>query len=100
MNFDCYAFYCNADPDSDPAFYLNADPNIAPLQSDGEFATTGPLTLQGSILSLQASIVSVHSLPRLYFEPLKLMNFDFNADLDQAFHSNADPDPAGIRNPG
>ncbi len=31
--------------------------------------------------------------PRLYFEPLKLLNVDFNADLDVAFHSIADPDP-------
>ncbi len=30
--------------------------------------------------------------PRLYFEPLKLISFDFNADPDPAFHSNADPD--------
>ncbi len=29
-------------------------------------------TLQGSILSLQASTVSVHGPPRLYFEPQKL----------------------------
>ncbi len=45
-------------------------------------------------MSLQASIVSVHGPPRLYVEPLKLMNFDFNADPDPAFHSSADPDPA------
>ncbi len=25
------------------------------------------------------------------------MNFDFNADLDPAFHPNADPDPAAVR---
>jgi hypothetical protein len=25
---------------------------------------------------------------------VKLLNFDFNADPDPAFHSNADPDPA------
>jgi hypothetical protein len=29
-----------------------------------------------------------------YFEPLKLLNFDFNADSDLAFYTNADPDPA------
>jgi hypothetical protein len=29
--------------------------------------------------------------PRLYFEPLKLLNFD-SADPDPGFHSNADPD--------
>jgi hypothetical protein len=28
--------------------------------------------------------------PRLHFEPLKLLNFDFNADPDPALHSNAD----------
>jgi hypothetical protein len=31
---------------------------------------------------------------RLCFEPLKPLNFYFNADPDPAFHSNADPDPA------
>jgi hypothetical protein len=35
--------------------------------------------------------VSVHGPPGLYFEPLKLLNFDFNADPDSAFYSNADP---------
>jgi hypothetical protein len=43
-------------------------------------------------------IVSVHGLPWLYFEPLKLLNLDFivvpDPDLDSAFHSIADPDPA------
>ncbi len=29
---------------------------------------------------------------RLHFKPLKLLNFDFNADPDPAFHSNADPE--------
>ncbi len=29
----------------------------------------------------------------VYFEPLKLLNSDFNADPDPDFHSNADPDP-------
>ncbi len=38
--------------------------------------------------------MSVHGPPRLYFEPLKLLNLGFfNADLDPAFHFNADPDP-------
>ncbi len=50
-------------------------------------ATTGLQTLQGSSLSLQASIVSVD------FEPLKPLNFDCNADPDPAFLSNGDPDP-------
>jgi hypothetical protein len=58
----------------------------------------GPLLYRppglGSILILQASIVSVHDPPRLCFEPLDLLNFDFNADPDPdpAFHSKADPD--------
>jgi hypothetical protein len=36
-------------------------------------------------------MLSVHGLPRLYFEPLKLLNFAFDAvpDPDPAFHSNA-----------
>ncbi len=38
--------------------------------------------------------MSIHRPPRLYFELLKLLNFDFNADADPAFHSHADPDPA------
>ncbi len=32
--------------------------------------------------------------PRLYSDPLQLLNFDFNADPDPDFHSSADPDPA------
>jgi hypothetical protein len=35
--------------------------------------------------------------PRLHFERLKLLNFDFNADinrdLDPSFHSNVNSDP-------
>ncbi len=36
-----------------------------------------------------------HPSHGFYFEPLKLQNFDFNADPDPdlAVHSNADPDP-------
>jgi hypothetical protein len=43
---------------------------------------TGLQTIQGFILSLHASIVSVHGPPRLDYEPIKLLNFDFNADPD------------------
>jgi hypothetical protein len=84
------------DLDPDPAFQFNADlhphPDPALLQSDGNLR---PLvyTLPGSSLSLQASIVSVYGTPRLYFECLKLFNFDFNADPDAFFPSNSDPDP-------
>ncbi len=42
--------------------------------------------------------MSVHNPPQLCFEPLKLLNLDFNADPDPAFHSNADPDPASKNN--
>jgi hypothetical protein len=31
---------------------------------------------------------------RLHFEPLEILNLDFNADSDPAFHSNVDQDPA------
>jgi hypothetical protein len=34
----------------------------------------------------------------LYFEPPKLLNFDFDADPDPAFHSNANPKPASKNN--
>ncbi len=70
----------NADPD--PTFHLNADPD--PLQGDRNLR---PL----SILSLRASIVTAHS-PRINLEPLKLLNFDFNADPDPASKKTG-PDP-------
>ena len=86
----------NAYPD--PSFYINADPElIFNLNADGirillrikamqicDHWTS--CTLHGSILSLQASIVSVHGPPWLFFEPLELLNFDFNVD------PNPDPD--------
>ncbi len=31
--------------------------------------------------------------PWLHFEPQQLLNFDFDADPDPAFHPNADADP-------
>jgi hypothetical protein len=51
-------------------------------------------TLNGFILNLHASIVSVtaHSPPRLHYETQRLLNFDINADPDPSFHFNADPD--------
>ncbi len=54
--------------------------------------TTNLKTLQGPNFSLQASIVSVHGPPRRFFEPLKLLIFDINADPDSVFTSNMDPD--------
>jgi hypothetical protein len=53
-------------------------------------------TIQYSILSLHASIVSDHG-PQLTFEPLELLIFNADPipdlDPDLAFYSNADPDP-------
>ncbi len=40
----------------------------------------------------------VYNTPRLCFEPLKLPKFDLNADLDAAFHSNANVDPDSKNN--
>jgi hypothetical protein len=40
-------------------------------------------------LSLHASILSVHGPAWLQFEPLKVLNVDFNTDPDPAFHSIA-----------
>jgi hypothetical protein len=34
----------------------------------------------------------------LYFEPLKFLTFDLNADPDPAVQSNADPDPPSKNN--
>ncbi len=33
------------------------------------------------------------------FEPLKLLNFDLDADPAPPFHYDADPDPASLNNP-
>jgi hypothetical protein len=60
--------------------HLNADLDPAPHQCYSNLRPTGPQILQGSTFSLNASIVSVHCPPQLFFEPLKPLNFDFNAD--------------------
>jgi hypothetical protein len=44
------------------------------------------------VTRIYATNVSVYSLPRLDFEPLKLLDFVFSAVPDPVFHSNADPD--------
>jgi hypothetical protein len=66
--------------------------------------TTGLYTLQGSILSLQASIVSVYGPPKIYFEPLK-KSFEFCLQCGSgsrfwlkfgsgcSLSKNVDPDP-------
>jgi hypothetical protein len=89
------SFYFNADPD--PAFHFDADPDthLDPATHQNN-ANLRPLVYRPSILSLHASIVSVHGPPRLNFQPLKLLNLDFNVDSDRdpAFPYNADPDSA------
>ena len=103
----------NADPhpsnaDPDPAFHFHADPDrIQPftfMRSEPgscfssklwESATIVLQTLQGSILSLQTSIVGVHGPPRLYFEPLKFWILTLMRIRIQLFTcSNADSDHA------
>jgi hypothetical protein len=42
-------------------------------------------THKGSILNLQASILSDHGPPRLFFEPVELLNFAFNGIRIQLF---------------
>jgi hypothetical protein len=87
------AFHFNADPD--PAFHFNADPESGSRSCSSkqcESVSTGLYTLQGSILSLHASLMSVHGPPRRHFELLKLLNLFFNANPDPAFHSNTDPE--------
>jgi hypothetical protein len=51
--------------------------------------------LHASIFRIHAFIVSVHGLPWLHFQPLNLLDFDLNANLDPypAFYYNADADP-------
>ncbi len=46
--------------DSDSAFHFNADPGPAPHQVDANLRPLVLQALQGSVLSLQASIVSAH----------------------------------------
>jgi hypothetical protein len=82
----------NANPD--PAFhFLRIQIRLLLLIKVMEICDHSLWTLQGSIFSFQASIVSVYGPPQLYLEPLKLLNFAFNAETDPAFHSNADLNP-------
>jgi hypothetical protein len=88
--------HLTADPD--PAFYFYADPD--PYQS---YANLQQPVYRPFRAPFEPPLC-VHGSPRLHFEPLKLRNFDFNADPNPAFHADADPDPASIRirirNPG
>ncbi len=78
----------SADPDPDPA----------PRQSDANLC---PLVCASSSLSVYASIVicecpGLSSASSWAFK----VNFDFNEDQIQFFHSNADADPASQNNAG
>jgi hypothetical protein len=93
------ALHFYADPDTD--FNLNTNPDPAPLQCDRNLR---PLVYRPYIL--QSSIFEPPGLhcerPRpstaLFCKLLKLLNFDFNADSDLAFHSNADSAPSSKNN--
>jgi hypothetical protein len=69
--------------------YFNADPDPPALYSDGNLRPLVYIDPQGFLFEPPC----LHcELPRLYSVPLKLLNFDFNAEQSSAFHSNADPD--------
>jgi hypothetical protein len=87
-------FYSNANANPDPTLYFDTDP--AYYQSD---ANLRPLSYKPPALHFKPP--GLHcECPRLHFEPLKMLNFDFDADadLDSDFYSNADPDPASRNN--
>jgi hypothetical protein len=89
----------NADPD--PVFHFNVDPDpdlvIEVIWICFHYFEDS-LSL-GSILGLHASIVSFSGPQRLYFELVKLLNFDFNSDMDPSFYANTDPDLGSKNNP-
>jgi hypothetical protein len=76
--------------ESGQAFHFNAAPNPDPTlhQKMG-------ICDHWSIETPGLHCERPHPSHGFYFEPLKLQNFDFNADPDPdlAVHSNADPDP-------
>ncbi len=90
-HFNAYpdpGFHLNEDPDPDSAFHPNVDPDPdpAPHRSDTNLQ---PLVYRPSRAPFWVSILSVPGLPWLYFEPLKLLNFDLNTDPDLAVPWNA-----------
>ncbi len=82
--------FLRGDHNSTSHFNVEQDPDPAPRQSDA----TGLQILQGSCLSLQASLVSVD------FEPLESRHFECNADPDPSFLLSVEPhsDPASQNN--
>ncbi len=72
------SFHFNADPD--PSFHFNQSHHQYHIDVHRDHLSSIPHPMLH--LSLRALIVSVKDPPLLYFEPLKLLNFDFNADQD------------------
>jgi hypothetical protein len=72
------AFHCKAD--TDPAFHFHTDLDSVPAPQKSD--------------SNMRPLVPVYSRAQ-FFDPLKLLNFDFNADPHPhpASHFNEDPDP-------
>jgi hypothetical protein len=84
-------FNFNADPDL--AFYLNAGPDLAVHFNASGICNHWSLDLPGLHFESQG-LHYKRTRPSLsLFQPLKLLNFDFNAASDPAFHSNTDADP-------
>jgi hypothetical protein len=72
----------------DPAFRVNAD-----LDPDTSHLSDGILRL----LVNRSSRLRFEP-PGLYFEPLKLLHFDFNADSDSYFHFKCGSGPSSKNN--
>jgi hypothetical protein len=79
------------DPDPDPAFHFNADPDPAPGHHRDR--TCDHWSMEPPGFHFEPPGFHCERL-RLYFSPVKLLNFDFNANPYSAFHFYADPDPA------
>jgi hypothetical protein len=75
--------YNNAGPDPVFHFIVDPDPDPAPQQSNENL---DHLSIDPPGLHLDPQGIFCE-LPRLCFEPLKLLHFDFNADPNPAFHS-------------
>ncbi len=84
--------------------HFNADPDLdtGSHQSDANLRPLVYRTSRAAFLASTPRFVSVYGPPKApFWASTKLLNFDFNADPDQAFLSNADPasknsaDPCG-----
>jgi hypothetical protein len=63
--------------DPDPAFHFNADTDPDPAHRQSAAITC--------LNNLQASIMSVHDLPRLYFETLKACELELQCGSGSSF---------------